>query len=427
MAQKSPKNGRFRRFWRILGPGLITGASDDDPSGIATYAQTGALFGYRNLWLALFSLPFMTAVQQMCGKIGIVTGKGLAGIIRERYGNTVLFGAVFSLFLANTVNIGADLGAMAASARLLLPGPFLFWLFFFAALIVLLQVFIPYRRYAKILKYLAFTLLAYVAASFFVKADWGAVARGTFLPVISPSPEFWMNVVAFLGTTISPYLFFWQASEEVEEEVAKGELREMGKGIPRFSRRDVEDMRKDTVVGMIFSNLVSFFIILTTAATLNANGITDIDTADQAAMALLPFAGQYAFLLFAAGIIGTGLLAVPVLAGSASYAVSESLGWREGLGRKFSRARGFYGVIVLACLVGLFVNFLPVSPMKMLYYAAVLNGIIAPLLLFFILRIAGDRRVMGEYANSKTMNALGSATVALMSLAVVSLFFFLFQ
>ena len=409
----------------MLGPGLITGASDDDPSGIATYAQTGAVFGYRNLWLALFSLPFMTAVQEMCGKIGIVTGKGLAGAIRTRYGRTILFGAVGLLFLANTVNIGADLGAMAASAKLLLPGHFVFWLFFFAFLIVFLQILVPYRRYAKVLKYLALSLFAYVIASFFVSADWGAVARGTFFPSVSLSPEFWMNVVAFLGTTISPYLFFWQAGEEVEEEIVKGEIREMGKGIPKFSSRDIDDMRTDTVIGMVFSNLVSFFIILVSAATLHANGVTGIETADQAASALLPFAGEYAFFLFAAGIIGTGLLSVPVLAGSASYAVSESLGWREGLGKRFSRAKGFYGIIILASLLGLLVNFLPVPPFKMLYYAAVLNGIAAPPLLFFILGISGDRKIMGKYANSRTLNVLGYATALLMSLSVVLLFIFL--
>ncbi len=425
--KKTAKNKGFRRFFKVLGPGLITGASDDDPSGIATYAQTGAVFGYRNLWLTLFSLPFMTAVQQMCGKIGIVTGKGLAGTIRARYGKPILFGVVFLLFLANTVNIGADLGAMAASAKLLLPGHFIFWLVFFTLLVVTLQVLVPYRRYAKILKYLAFSLFAYVFAAFFVHVDWGEVLKGTFLPSFSLSPGFLMNVVAFMGTTISPYLFFWQTSEEVEEEVVKGEIREMGKGIPKFSRRDIRDMKTDTVVGMFFSNLVSFFIILVSAAALHQNGLADIATADQAAAALLPFAGQYAFLLFAAGIVGTGLLSVPVLAGSASYAVSESLGWREGLGKRFRKARAFYGVIILATLLGLVVNLLPIPPFRMLYYAAVLNGIVAPPLLFFILRIANDRKIMSGYVNSRSLNVLGYTVAFLMSFSVLLLFFFLFR
>ena len=425
--EKPAKNGRFRRFLGVLGPGFVTGASDDDPSGIATYAQTGAIFGHRQLWLTWAALPFMVAIQEMCGKIGIVTGKGLSGVIKEHYGKPLLFGAVLLLFLANTVNIGADLGAMASSARLLFPGSFFAWLLFFTALIVALQVFVPYRRYAKILKYLAFSLLAYVVAAFFVNADWREVWSGLFPLSLSFSSAFLMNVVAFLGTTISPYLFFWQTDEEVEDEVVRGEIQEMGKGIPKFSSRDIADMKKDTVAGMVFSQIVCFFIIFTTAATLNAHGVTDIQTADQAALALLPFAGQYAFLLFAAGVLGVGLLSVPVLAGSASYAVAESLGWREGLGKKFMQARGFYVVIILACFLGFFVNFLGVPPFQMLYYAAIINGIAAPPLIFLILRISGNRKIMGEYASRGSAKFLGYTIAIVMSLAAVALiYFFLF-
>lgn len=416
----------FKRFFKKLGPGLVTGAADDDPSGIATYAQTGAIFGYRQLWLSVFTLPFMVAAQETCGRIGMVTGKGLAGVIRARHGRIFLFGVVSLLFLANVVNIGADLGAMAASARLVWGIPFSAWLWGFAVLILILQVMVPYPKYAKILKYLTFSLFAYVVTLFLVKADWGAIASGAFLPHFEFSKDFILNVVAFLGTTISPYLFFWQSDEEVEEEVAKGRLRGMGKGVPRVYPRDIRDMRRDTALGMLFSNLVSFFIIATTAATLHANSITGIATADQAAEALRPFAGDFAFLLFALGVVGTGLLAVPILAGSASYAFSEAMGWSEGLGKRFSKARGFYIVIIAATLLGILVNFSPIEPFEMLYYAAVLNGICAPPLLFVILKLGNDKKVMGKYVNSRASNAWGISIAILMSIAALLLFWFLF-
>lgn len=425
MRKKSKEKG-IKRFFRTLGPGFITGASDDDPSGIATYAQTGAMFGYRQLWLTWATFPFMIAVQEMCGRIGVVTGKGLAGVIRTHYGKKLLFGAVLLLFVANTVNIGANLGAMAASAELLLPGPFLSWLIAFTILIVVLQVFIPYQRYAKFLKFLALSIFAYVIVGFFVKADWSAVFKSFVLPSFSFSSGFLINVVAFLGTTISPYLFFWQTDEEAEEEVAKGKLKDIGTGVPKFSPKDIKDMKADTFVGMLSSNLVSFFIILVAAATLHQNGITHIETADQAALMLRPIAGDFAFAFFAAGIIGTGLLSIPVLAGSASYALSESLGWHEGLSKRFSQARGFYGVIIFATAVGFFVNFSPVPPFQMLYYTAVLNGIAAPPLIFLILKIANDRKIMGGYVNSGKANVFGYLTATIMSVSVLMLFVFLF-
>lgn len=397
-----------RRFLRLFGPGFVTGASDDDPSGILTYAQTGAQFGYRQLWTVVLSVPFMIAIQEMCGRIGMVTGKGLAGVIRKSYGSRVLIIVVPLLFVANTVNIGANLGAMASSAELLLPAvPLYAWLLAMALTTLCLEIFIPYPTYARYLKYLTFSLFAYLIAGFLVRQDWTAILLSAVLPSLSADPAVLMNVVAIFGTTISPYLFFWQADEEVEEEVAQGKLRAMGVGIPRVTRRDITRMRMDTVIGMVFSNLISFFIIMTAASTLHASGVTIIGSAAEGAQALEPLAGPLAALLFSMGIIGTGLLAVPVLAGSASYAVAESLGWREGLSHSWREARGFYSVIALSTFLGILLNLAGVAPFRMLYYSAVLNGLIAPVLILAILRIANDRRIMGSYRNSARSNVPG--------------------
>ncbi|NOS67326.1 MAG: divalent metal cation transporter [Candidatus Peribacteraceae bacterium] len=408
-------------FLSRLGPGFITGASDDDPSGIATYAQTGAIFGYVQLWMVLWTLPFMIAVQEMCGRIGLVTGKGLSGVIRRHYSRKLLAAAVFLLLVANTINIGADLGAMASAAQLLVPVPFTVLLLLMTALTLTMEIFITYKTYAKYLKYLALSLFAYFLVAFTVTQDWMAILVHTFVPHIAFTQEYLMNVVAFLGTTISPYLFFWQANEEVEEEVACGKLRAMGVGKPRIDDCDVRAMQHDTAFGMFFSNLVTFFIITTTASTLHANGIFKIQTAADAAEALRPLAGNFAYVLFALGIIGTGLLAVPVLAGSASYAVSEAFKWREGLYLKFEKAHGFYGVITIATLLGLLVNFLPISPFAMLYYTAVVNGIIAPPLMVVILLIANNRRIMGARVNSVRANIFGITITAVMGVAGVAM------
>lgn len=412
---------RIRKILRVLGPGFITGASDDDPSGIATYAQAGAQFGYSQLWTALFTFPFMSIVQEMCGRIGMVTGKGLAGVIRRHYARPVLSFAVFLLLLANTINIGADLGAMAAAGGLVVHVPFAALLFAMTAVTLVLEVFVSYKTYAKFLKYLTFALFAYVVTAFVIRQPWNQIAYATFVPVISLSRDYLMNIVAVLGTTISPYLFFWQAGEEVEEEVAAGKLRQMGAGVPRVTSRDVREMRLDTAAGMLFSCLIMWFIIMTTASTLHANQIFNVDTADQAALALKPSAGNFAFLLFALGIIGTGLLAVPVLAGSASYAMAEAFGWKEGLYRRFTQAHGFYGVITIATLMGLLVNFTPVQPFQMLYYTAILNGICAPPLLILILLIGNNPKIMGKYTNSTLSNALGWIVAVVMSVAAVAL------
>ena len=408
---------RLTVFYRKLGPGLITGASDDDPSGIATYSQTGAQFGYQQLWTAPLSFPFMAAIQEMVGRIGLVTGRGLSAVIKDRYSKSILYSSVLLLLVANIVNIGADLGAMAATGELLIGLPFVVWLFIITIVTIVLEIFISYKVYARFLKYLTFSLFAYIATAFMVKQDWSAVIFSTLVPRFSWDQTYLLNIVAVLGTTISPYLFFWQASEEVEEEVASHKLRNMDQGKPKINDADIKDMRLDTVVGMFFSNLVMFFIILTAAGTLGRSGITDVGSASEAAEALRPLAGELTFLLFTLGVIGTGLLAVPVLAASASYAVAEAFGWRLGLYRKIIQAHGFYGVIAMATAAGLVVNFIAIPPFKMLYYAAVLNGLIAPPLLVLILLIANRRDIMGRYVNSRFSNIMGWSATVIMTLA----------
>ncbi len=414
---------KIKKIFSILGPGFITGASDDDPSGIATYSQTGALFGFAQAWTALFSFPLMVAIQEMCGRIGLVSGKGLAGVIRLHYPKKALYLTVFLLLLANTINIGADLGAMAASAQLVFGFPFIYWLIGMVVLTLFLEIFISYKTYSKYLKYLAFALLSYVIAAFTIKLNLKEIFASLIIPHIEFNKTYIFNIVAILGTTISPYLFFWQADEEVEEEVSHHKLRRMGAGQPRITPKDISKLRLDTVIGMLFSNLVMFFIIITTGATLFTHGIGKIGSAEDAALALRPLAGDYAFLLFAVGIIATGLLALPILAGSASYAVSESFGWREGLYQKFERAHGFYGVITIATLIGLLINFIGIDPILALYYSAVINGIIAPPLIIMILFIANNKKIMGERTNSLFLNILGALTVFIMGLSAIILLF----
>lgn len=418
---------RLKRLFKILGPGFITGSADDDPSGIATYSQSGAEFGYRQLWMALYVVPFMTVIQEISGRIGLVTGHGLSAVIRKNFSKKVLYGAIFILFVANTINIGADLGAMAASVRLLLPVSFGAILLFLTAVILTLEIFVSYKSYAKVLKYLTLSLFAYVITAFAVRQDWSAITLATFVPTVLWNKNFLLNIVAFLGTTISPYLFFWQSNEEVEEEVSSRKLRAMGEGRPKIGEDDVKKMRLDTAFGMFFSQFITFFIILTTAATLSRAGIFNIDTADKAALALRPIAGDFAFLIFTLGILGTGLLGVPVLAGSASYAVSEAFGWKEGLYRKLKKAHGFYGVITIATIIGLIVNFTAIPPFKFLYYAAALNGVLAPPLMVLMLLISNDEKIMGkEYKNSRLSNVLGWMITAAMGAVALALIWSLF-
>lgn len=400
-----------------LGPGFVTGAADDDPSGIGTYSQTGAQFGYSQLWLALFTTPFMMAVQEMCGRIGMVAGRGIAGILRERYPKWLLAGVVTLLFFANSINIGADIGAMASAAQMLFGLPLWVWLFGFVFLILGLELFLSYLTYSRILKWLSFTLAAYIVTAFVIKQPWDQIFLATFIPHISFSVPYIMNIVAILGTTISPYLFFWQADEEVEEEIARKKTLGFGLKRPFVTKEDLSDMRKDTFIGMLFSNLAMFFIILTAGSTLHANGITDIQTANEAAEALRPLAGPLAHFIFTLGIISVGLLAVPILAGSASYAIAEAFGWNEGLSKKVREAPAFYAVIAAATLFGLSVNLIGIPPFKMLYYSAVINGLIAPILLFVILKIASNKNVMGSRVNGKASNILGWTTFSVMSIA----------
>ena len=412
----------FRRLKKSIGPGVITGIADDDPSGIATYAQTGAMFGFSQLWLALFSFPFMSAIQEMCGRIGMVTGKGLAQIIRLHYSKKILFIIVSLLCIANIFNIGADLAAMASAAKLVIDAPFYFWLIGLTFITLVVEVMVPYPTYVKVLKYFAATVLAYIITAFFIKQDWRNILFSTIIPHFEFNKMYLLNIIAMLGTTISPYLFFWQTDEEVEEELESGKLRFMGRGVPKITKGDVKRMRSDTVVGMFLSNLITFFVIITSASTLHANGINSITSASQLAEALKPLAGDYATIIFALGIIGTGMLAVPVLAGSAAYAISESFGWKEGLGKTFSQAKGFYSVIILATIIGLSFSFSSIDPMITLYYAAILNGLLAPPLMVIIMLISNNKKIMGKYTNKKVTNILGWIITIIMS--VLSIIFF---
>ncbi len=412
---------KIKKFLKILGPGFITGASDDDPSGIGTYSQTGAQFGYGQLWTALFSIPFMTVVQEMSGRIGLLTGQGLAGVIKEYYPRYILYFAVSLLLVANIVNIGADLGAMAASAQMLLGIPFIFWLIGMVVLSLSLEIFITYKTYARYLKYLTLSLFGYIITVLVIKQDWSKILLSTFIPSLSFTKDYLMNIVGVLGTKISPYLFFWQADEEVEEEIEERKIKASGQGTPKINQQDIQKMRTDTVIGMVFSNLIMFFIIATTATTLHNHGITSIETAPQAAEALRPLVGNLAFLLFTIGIVGTGLLAVPVLSGSASYAVAETLGWKAGLYRKLKQAHGFYGVITIATLVGLLINFTPIKPFTLLYYTAILNGLCAPPLLVLMMLITNNKKIMGKNTNSSFSNIMGWVITLIMTASAIGL------
>lgn len=417
---------KIKKWFSVFGPGFITGASDDDPAGIGTYSQTGAMFGYSQTWTALFTFPLMSAIQEMCGRIGLVTGHGLASLLKKNYPKPLLYFSVFLLVVANTINIGADLGAMAASLELLIDIPFPILLVIFVLLSLSLQIFVPYKLYASYLKFLALALLSYIAVSFVIKIDWGSVFLSTFIPAFELRRDYIINIIAIFGTTISPYLFFWQAGEEVEEEVKDRKILRMNFGRPHVTIRDIRKLRADTYVGMFFSNLIMWFIIIATGATLFKSGITSIESADQAAAALRPIAGDFTSLLFTLGIVGTGLLAVPVLAGSMSYAVSEVLGWREGLSLDFKKAQGFYGVIIASMLVGFSLNFVGINPISALYYSAVVNGIIAPFLIFLIIAIGNNKEIMGSKVNGVMSNAIGILTGILMSVfAILLLFSFL--
>lgn len=410
---------RAKNYWYLLGPGLTTGASDDDPSGIATYSQTGAQYGFGLIWLSVFTFPLMAVVQEMCARIGLVTGRGLAGNIRVHFSRRVLYISTLFLFAANTFNIGADIGAMAKATQLLAPkAGFTLLVIGFTVLILLLQIFTPYVRYAKYLKWLALVLLAYIISAILSHPNWGNVLKHSFTPHVIFNRDQLLLICAILGTTISPYLFFWQTSQEVEEEVAIGQTtlkQRMGTDAGSIKR-----MRIDVWSGMLLSNLVMFFIIAACGSVLFTHGITNINSAAQAAEALRPFAGNATYWLFSIGIVGMGLLAIPVLAGSSSYAISESLGRRQGLSNKLKKASTFYGVIIISMLAGLGMNFIGLNPIKALIYSAVANGIVAPIVLVLILLIARNKRIMGEWVNSKLSSAVGWIITAMMTIAGIA-------
>jgi NRAMP (natural resistance-associated macrophage protein)-like metal ion transporter len=405
----------------ILGPGLITGASDDDPSGIATFSQAGAQYGYSLGWTLLLTYPLMCAIQMISAQIGRVTGMGLAGNMRRHYPAPLLYLLLGLLVVANTINIGADLGAMAAALRLLIAGPAVLYIAVFAILTVLLEVFVRYARYASVLRWLTLSLFAYVATVFVVGVPWLTVARNLVVPNIEFSGTYLTVVVAVFGTTISPYLFFWQAAEEVEDEkedpAAKPLLR-----APEQAPRQLARIQLDTLSGMGLSNIVALFIMLTTAATLNAHGVKDIQTSSQAAEALRPIGGEFAFTIFALGIIGTGLLAVPVLAGSAAYAVGEALRWRVGLAQRPGRAKAFYGTIAAATMIGAALNFSPLDPIKALFWSAVINGVAAVPIMAMIMLMGSRRAIMRQFALGPWLKTLGWIATAVMAAAAIGMF-----
>lgn len=422
LEQKGIKSAK--RYWEILGPGLVTGASDDDPSGIATYSQTGAKYGFSFLWLSVFTFPLMAVIQEMCARIGLVTGRGLASNIRKYFPSYVIYVAASLLFIANSFNIGADLGAMAKATQLLYPQiSFAYLVVGFTLLTLFLQIFAPYERYAKYLKWLALVLLSYIFTVLVMdNVNWREIFTSAISPKISFNKESLILVCAILGTTISPYLFFWQTSQEVEELTEK---KMSSSNKLSLNKRLVKDMRLDVWSGMFLSNLVMFFIIVACAITLNKAGIVEIQTAEDAARALRPLAGDMSYLLFAIGIIGTGLLGIPVLSGSAAYAVSESLKWHEGLHLKLKHAYSFYGIMIFSMLIGLIINFIGLDSIKALIYSAVLNGLVAPIVLILIVILSSNSKIMGDYKNSFIIKAIGILTVVLMAVTAVTTIYFL--
>lgn len=415
----SQKSNGLRRFFSILGPGIIVGASDDDPSGIATYSVAGASLGYATLWTALITYPMMTVVQFICAKIGLVTGKGLTRVLRDRFPSGAVYAIVLALAGANTLNAGADIGAIAAAINLLLPVKPIAIILPIGLVIVAVQVWGSYKIVASIFKWLALTLLAYIGSSIFARPDLRDVLVGTFVPHLHFDAGYLATLVGILGTTISPYMFFWQATQEVEEDVALGRQylwQRMG-----TTDAEVRYVAWDINVGMLFSNVVMYAIILATAATLFKSGQHHIETAAQAAQALKPIAGKGASMLLALGLIGSGFLAVPILTASSAYAMSEAFGWKHGLSQHPGRALQFYGILALAALVGVEINLLGISAIAMLYWAAVINGLLAPILLFFIMLVSNDSKVMGDRKNSPLINAVGWLTTAAMAAAAIAL------
>lgn len=415
MTHRKKISQKISRFWKLLGPGLVTGASDDDPSGIATYSQAGAAYGLSTLWTSLIAFPLMAAIQQMCARIGLVTSHGLTGTLKEFYPKPVLYLMLLFSFPAIIMNIGADIAAMGAVGNLLFPAiEATYFSVFFTVLLLGLIIYLPYQKIAAILKYLCMVLLVYLIVPFLYHQDILKIIKSTFIPTIHFDKNFISILVGILGTTISPYLFFWQASMEVEE--MKHKKRHLV-----VNRKIIHEMKQDVDFGMGFSGLVMFFIILTTGTVLFNGGIHQIDTVEQAALALKPLAGDLAYLLFATGVIGTGLIAIPVLSGALSYIVTETFGWQQGLDKKFHEARAFYIIIAISLLLGLSLNYVGISPVKALIFSAILYGLTAPVLIAIILHISNNKKVMGNFTNGRISNILGFAALIIMTLAAVAL------
>ena len=416
---------------KALGPGVITGAADDDPSGIATYSQAGAKFGLGMLWMTLFLLPTMIVIQEMCARIGLLSGNGLAALIKKKYSTKIVYPISSLLLIANTINIGADLGAMSASVRIIFPDvPLVVTSVLFSAFIIIAEIFIPYHKYVRVLKYLVLSLFAYVITAVIVGGNINQILF-TIIPSISFSPDYAIMFVAVIGTTISPYLLFWQTSEEAEEDVAKHKIKEIGKGKPKVSPREIMLMKEDIGIGMFFSQFIMWSIIITSAGSLYFAGITDIQTADQAATSLEPLvksfpnSGQIAKVIFAFGIIGTGLLAIPVLSASSAFALSDTFGWKEGLEKKFSQAKSFYSVIIASTLIGVWITFSHISPIQALILAAVINAVVTVPILFIVMRLANDRKILEDKINSRFSNIIGWLTFAIMTVSVIVMFLLL--
>lgn len=413
---------------KALGPGVITGAADDDPSGIATYSQAGAKFGLGMLWMTLFLLPTMIVIQEMCARIGLLSGNGLAALIKKKYSTKIIYPLSSLLLIANTINIGADLGAMSASVRIIFPEvPLVVTSVLFSAFIIIAEIFIPYHKYVRVLKYLVLSLFAYVITAVIVGGNINQILY-TIIPSISFSSDYAIMFVAVIGTTISPYLLFWQTSEEAEEDVAKHKIKEIGKGKPKVSPREIMLMKEDIGIGMFFSQFIMWSIIITSAGSLYFAGVTDIQTADQAASSLEPLvksfpnSGQIAKIIFAFGIIGTGLLAIPVLSASSAFALSDTFGWKEGLEKKFSQAKSFYSVIIASTLIGVWITFSHISPIQALILAAVINAVVTVPILFIVMRLANDRKILEDKINSRFSNIIGWLTFAIMTVSVIVMF-----
>jgi NRAMP (natural resistance-associated macrophage protein)-like metal ion transporter len=422
---------KIKKFFKVFGPGVVTGAADDDPSGIATYTQTGAKFGYGQLWTVIAMLPLMVAVQETCARIGAVTGHGLSTVIKTNYSKKVLYAAVLLVVVANTINIGADIGALAAAAQLLVPVNFTILTLGFTALILVLEIFTSYRVYSRILIWLALTLLAYPLTLFIIDKPWQTIIAATFLPHVELNFEFFFIITGVLGTTISPYMFFWQASQEVEEEKELHLTSRYGR--PKIGAQFIKNLRLDNLTGMIFSEFATWSIIVVAATVLHQNGITNVTSAAEAAKALeplvqtFPYSGFLSKLIFAIGIMGLGLLSIPILSGSAAYAISEAFNMKEGLNLKLKKAHGFYGIITIATLIGLMINFIGIDPIKALVFTAVFNGVAAVPLIFLIARIARNKKIMGEYRSGWLSNTIVWITFIVMLASAVAMFYTLAQ